>query len=165
MPILHLNDFDFFSRSPDQTQRIGMRLGSYLRNDDVVCMCGDLGSGKTTLVQGIARGWGALEGAISPTFVIVNVYHRPDGARLNHLDAYRLQNAFEAEDLDLNWLSEEGALLVEWADRIRQALPEECLWIDLKYIADEQREILFSPHGARYVKLVQDLKKAMIGGE
>jgi len=82
MPILEANAFEFFSRSADQTRRVGMRLGSVLQPGDVVCLDGDLGAGKTTFVQGIAAGWGAVDPVSSPTFVLVNVYRRSDDERL-----------------------------------------------------------------------------------
>ena len=92
MPIIEANAFEFFSRSPDQTRRVGMRLGAMLRSGDVVCLDGDLGSGKTTLVQGVAAGWGSTDAVSSPTFVLVNIYRREDDVRLAHLDAYRLED-------------------------------------------------------------------------
>ncbi len=63
MPILDAHTFEFFSKSPEQTRRLGMRLGALLQPGDLICLQGDLGAGKTTLVQGVARGWGALIGA------------------------------------------------------------------------------------------------------
>ncbi len=71
MPILDDRNFEFFSHSPDQTRRLGIHLGGYLRPGDVIALEGNLGSGKTTLVQGIAQGWGVLDPVSSPTYVIV----------------------------------------------------------------------------------------------
>ena len=102
MPILDLHTMDVFSRSPDDTRRIGMRLGGALKAGDVICLQGDLGAGKTTFVQGVAHGWGSLDSVSSPTFIIVNVYRRGDEARLFHMDAYRLDSTPEAEELDLD---------------------------------------------------------------
>src|SRR5512136_2273788 len=102
MPILDAHAFEFFSRSPEQTRRVGMRLGALLRPGDLVCLQGDLGAGKTTLVQGMAGGWGALDAASSPTFVLVNVYRRADEAAFYHFDAYRIESPGEAEELDLD---------------------------------------------------------------
>jgi tRNA threonylcarbamoyladenosine biosynthesis protein TsaE len=164
MPILDANTFEFFSRSPDQTRRIGIRLGSLLEAGDVVCLCGDLGAGKTTLTQGIARGWGALEQATSPTFVLVKNYSRPDGASIFHLDAYRLEDALEAEDLDMDSFMESGPFIIEWPERILAALPEEHLWIDLTYQGDEQRGMVFKPAGKRFITMVDTLKNEMIKG-
>lgn len=162
MPILDPNSFEFISRSPDQTRRIGIRLGSVLLAGDVICLSGDLGAGKTTLTQGITKGWGAVERATSPTFVLVKYYSRPDSGEMFHLDAYRLQDALEAEDLDIEAMISSGPLIIEWPERILDALPEERLWIDMTWQADEQRSLMIKPAGARYKKMVDTLKKEMI---
>ena len=162
MPILDSNTFEFISRSPDQTRRIGIRLGAFLQPQDLVCLSGDLGAGKTTLVQGIARGWGSIDNVTSPTFVLVNNYRRADGSELNHLDAYRLSGASEAEDLDIPSLINESPLLVEWPERIREALPSTYLWIQMTWLADEQRGMLFRSSGDRYEFLLEQIKESMI---
>lgn len=164
MPILDSRAFEFFSRSPDQTRRLGMRLGSLLRPGDVICLSGDLGTGKTTMMQGVAQGWGSLDPVTSPTFVLVNVYRRPDGATLNHLDAYRLSGASEAEDLDLNRLLEAGPLVVEWPERIEAALPDERLWVEMRWMAEEQRGMTFLCKGKRYKDLLAEFRRRMFGG-
>ena len=164
MPILDAHTLEFFSHSPEQTRRVGMRLGAMLQPGDLVCLSGDLGAGKTTFVQGLAQGWGSLDPVSSPTFVLINVYRRPDGICLHHLDAYRLQSALEAEDLDLDLTLESGALVVEWPERIEAILPRERLWINLRYIADEQRGLAIKPDGAHFETLVADLRRRLYGG-
>ncbi|MHB0965969.1 MAG: tRNA (adenosine(37)-N6)-threonylcarbamoyltransferase complex ATPase subunit type 1 TsaE [Chloroflexi bacterium] len=164
MPILDSRTLEFFSRSAEQTRRLGMRLGSLLEKGDVVWLQGDLGSGKTTLVQGIAQGWGSLDPVTSPTFVIVNMYRRPDQVNLYHLDAYRLQDATEAEDLDMELMLEQGALVVEWPERIAAALPEAYLKINMRWIADEQRGLVLLPQGERYDALIADFRRRVLGG-
>ena len=163
MPILDDNTFEFFSRSVEQTHRFGMRLGSMLSQGDVLCLNGDLGSGKTTLVQGIAKGWGSLDQVTSPTFVIVNTYRRPDGIHLYHLDAYRLQNSQEAEDLDLEEMLENGVLVVEWADQIRAALPEDVLQVQFTWLAEEQRLMRFTAASQHYQDLIRTLRTTVYG--
>lgn len=163
MPILDDRHFEFFSHSPDQTRRLGIHLGGYLRTGDVICLEGDLGSGKTTLVQGIAQGWGALDPVSSPTYVIVNEYRRPGEHKLFHFDAYRLEGAFEAEDLDFERMLSQGPLVIEWAERIRAILPETHLWIGLEYTAVEHRAMLLSPQGKRYEVIVEKLKEKLYG--
>jgi len=162
MPILDANTFEFISRSPDQTRRIGMRLGELLIPSDIICLNGELGAGKTTLVQGIAKGWGTSDIVTSPTFVLVNNYRRPDGVEMNHLDAYRLESALEAEDLDVERMIAEGPLLVEWADRIKEALPEECLSVSMAWVSDEHRRLVFSFIGDRYGRLLDQLRSEMV---
>lgn len=164
MPILDPNSLEFLSRSADQTRRVGMRLGAALKDGDVLCLEGDLGAGKTTLVQGIASGWGSLDAVSSPTYVLVNIYRRPDGQRLRHLDAYRLENAAEAEALDMDDLLRGGPMVVEWPGRIREALPEDHLWVDLAWVSDEQRAMVFSARGRRYRTLLDKFQESMFGG-
>lgn len=163
MPILDESSFEFFSHSPNQTRRLGIHLGSMLNTGDVICLEGNLGAGKTTLVQGIAQGWGALDQVSSPTYVIVNEYRRPENQKLFHLDAFRLQNAFEAEDLDFDRLLSQGPIVIEWPERIHEVLPEEHLWIGLEYTAVEHRAMLLTPRGQRYQKIVDRLKRKLYG--
>lgn len=163
MPVLDRQSLEFISRSAEQTRRIGMRLGALLRPGDLVCLVGDLGAGKTTLVQGIAAGWGSRDAGNSPTFVLVNVYRRMDGGRLYHLDAYRLSGAAEAIDLDLEALLEGGPLVIEWAERIQGALPSERLWITLRWADENQRDMIFTAAGQRYEALLHQLRKQVFG--
>ena len=165
MPILDENTLEFISRSPEQTRRVGTRLGTMLEFGDVVCLCGELGAGKTTFAQGIVQGWGAIDTATSPTFVLVNNYSRPDGQVINHLDAFRLQTAQEAEDLDLIDLIEKGILLVEWPEKIRSALPENNLWIEMNWIAEQQRRMVLFSHGEHYSWLLNKLREQVYVGE
>lgn len=154
---------EFISRGAEQTRRIGVRIGTILQSGDLVCLVGDLGSGKTTLVQGMAAGWGSLDKASSPTFVLVNVYRRPDGCKLFHLDAYRLSGAREAEDLDLDAMLETGPLVVEWAERIQDALPSDNLRVNLSWMDEDQRDLIFNAHGEHYQKILSTLRKQVFG--
>lgn len=164
MPILDPHTLEFVSRSPEQTRRLGARLGGLLQLGDLVCLSGDLGSGKTTLVQGIAQGWGTLDTVTSPTFVLVNEYRRPDGNTLFHLDAYRLSGRFDAEDLDLDRMLDLGSMVVEWSEKIKPILPVDYLWIDLRWVAEEQRGMTFNHCGERHAKLLADFRKKVFGG-
>ena len=130
----------------------------------VTVLTGYLGAGKTTFVQGVAKGWGSLDPVSSPTFVLVNQYRQPDGRQLHHLDAYRIETVTEAEDLDIDALLINGPLVVEWSERIAAALPPDHLQINFTWVADEQRRILFLPHGERFVKLLEDFRRLAFGG-
>lgn len=164
MPILQPNSFEFISRSTEQTRRAGMRLGAMVATGDVVCLVGDLGSGKTTFAQGFAAGWGSLDPVTSPTFVLVNLYRRPDGARLYHLDAYRLSGPKEVVDLDLDAMIASGPLIIEWAERIQEALPSKHLWISLRLVNPGQRDLIFVARGSRYESLLANLRQRLYGG-
>lgn len=139
-------------------------MGSLLRRGDVLCLEGDLGSGKTTFVQGLAKGWGTVDAVSSPSFVLVNQYRRPDGSLMHHLDAYRLDSVEEAIDLDLDAMLTGGILVVEWADRIKEALPADNLVITFSWVNEEQRNMLFLPNGERYKKVLDDFKRLAFGG-
>jgi tRNA threonylcarbamoyladenosine biosynthesis protein TsaE len=165
MPILDVHAMDFFSRSPEQTRRIGMRLGEVLQAGDVICLQGDLGAGKTTFVQGVARGWSSRDSVSSPTFILVNEYRRADEAHLFHMDAYRLDSASEAEDLDLDSMLTQGPLLIEWPERIDGLVPDERLWIKFEHVDQEEREMQFKAVGKRYDDLLEALRRAAYGGD
>ena len=140
-----------------------MRLGGLLQPGDLICLQGDLGAGKTTLVQGMAQGWGSLDAVSSPTFVLVNQYRRPDGRQLFHMDAYRLESGPEAAELDIDLMLTEGALMVEWPERVNSVLPHEELWINMDYIAEEQRQMRFKAKGERYDHILAELQQALFG--
>ena len=154
---------EFISRSAEQTRRAGMRMGALLEPGDLICLVGDLGAGKTTLVQGIAAGWGSLDQVSSPTFVLVNVYRGPQQLRLFHVDAYRLKSPLEAEDLDLDMMLRAGPMVIEWADRIKPVLPEENLWVSMRWIDAQQRDLVISAHGERYQLLLLAFRRQVFG--
>jgi tRNA threonylcarbamoyladenosine biosynthesis protein TsaE len=162
-PILDRNSLEIISRSAEQTRRVGMRLGAMLEPGDIICLIGDLGAGKTTFVQGLAAGWGSLDPVSSPTFVIVNVYRRLDQRKLYHLDAYRLSGPAEAIDLDLDNMFESGSLVIEWADIIAEALPPERLWVNLRYVDENQRDLIFSARGEHYQHLLAEFRSQVYG--
>jgi tRNA threonylcarbamoyladenosine biosynthesis protein TsaE len=164
MPILDANSLEFFSRSAEQTRRIGMRLGDLLERGDLIALEGDLGAGKTTLVQGLASGWGSTDPVSSPTYVIVNTYRRADGQRLAHMDAYRLADTTEAEMLDLDDLFSGGPVVVEWAPRISGVLPFSRFTIQMEFIEDEHRKLYVSADGERAQSLLEGLREAVMGG-
>ena len=163
MPILDSQSTDFFSRSPEQTRRIGLRLGGVLQRGDVICLQGDLGAGKTTFVQGIAQGWGSVDAVTSPTFILVNEYRRADESQLFHMDAYRLDSPAEAELLDLDSMLADGALIVEWPERMDGLIPAERLWINIEHMDEETREMKFKSSGVRYDALLETIRHALGG--
>ncbi len=164
MPILNPHSLEFFSKSADQTKRLGSRLGACLSVGDVICLSGELGTGKTTFVQGLNQGWGSLDQATSPTFVIINQYRRPDGQVLHHMDAYRLSGAIDAINLDMEQVVSSGAVVIEWPELIRSALPQNHLWIDLFWVEQSQRRMVFNPKGTYYKELLQEFRKKAFGG-
>jgi tRNA threonylcarbamoyladenosine biosynthesis protein TsaE len=154
---------EFFSRSPEQTRRVGMRLGNFLQAGDLICLQGELGAGKTTIVQGMAQGWGSTDAVSSPTFVLVNVYRKSEGTQLFHLDCYRIDSAHEAEELDFDTMLAQGPLVIEWPERVQSILPVECLWIKLVYMDDTQRAVHLKARGERYEELLANLRESAFG--
>ncbi len=163
MAVIEKGSFEVISRSPTQTRRVGMRLGELLQPGDVICLEGNLGAGKTTLVQGIASGWGSYDSVTSPSYVLVNVYRRMDQSQIFHLDAYRLSGPEEAVDLDLDAMISQGPLLIEWADRIQSALPDDYLWMKMRLINDEQRDFIVNAKGKRHQEILKSFRSDIYG--
>jgi tRNA threonylcarbamoyladenosine biosynthesis protein TsaE len=130
-------------KSALEMQAWGRRFAKGLRRGDVVALVGELGSGKTTLVQSIAQAWGYRRGANSPTFALVNEYETPRGA-IYHMDMYRLKKrelaGFPLEDY---WGA--GLCLIEWADRVRERLPASALEVRLKITGPQRRGLTLIP--------------------
>ncbi len=165
MPILDERSLEFLSHSPEQTERLGVRLGELMRPGDLYCIAGDLGSGKTTFAKGIARGWGALDRVTSPSFVLINEYRRADADRLYHFDAFRLEEPEEAIALGLlDLLGDAVPIMVEWPERVGDLLPEQRLWIGLRWVDEMRRNFRFEARGPRYERLLRQFRKAAFGG-
>jgi len=142
------------SRSSEQTQHLGIRLGELAQSGDVFLLTGNLGSGKTCLTQGIAWGLGVKEYAFSPSFVIIREYH--GRLTLYHIDFYRLDRLEEIADLGLDeYLYGKGVCAVEWADKGIAVLPDEHLLINLSYVSDTERAVSLEPKGERYIELLK----------
>jgi tRNA threonylcarbamoyladenosine biosynthesis protein TsaE len=165
MPILDPNVVEFVSGSPSQTMRLGERLGRLLHGGEVICLEGNLGSGKTCLAQGIGRGWGASDDLTSPTFTLIHELRRPqDKARLYHIDLYRIEKEAEAWMLGLTDLMDTTAsVLIEWPERAPSLLPSDRLWIKLEYLDDTRRRMSFNATDELHLKLLHSFKKQAFG--
>ena len=130
--------------SSDETRALGRRLGKAAKSGVTIALCGDLGSGKTTLTQGIAQGMGIAERVTSPTFTLVNEYWSHCDQQLIHIDTYRLgdtpeQALLEAETFGLDELlagavgteEDRAVVVIEWAERVASHLPADHLRFDL----------------------------------
>ena len=140
------------SRSPEETVKLGECLGKALGRGDIVCFFGALGTGKTTLIKGIAKGLRINQLKVnSPTFVLMNIY---DGRLpLFHFDLYRLDNIAEISAIGYDeFLYDDGVAVIEWAERLGSGLPEEYLKIELGHKADNERVLTISSIGKRYAK-------------
>lgn len=131
------------SDSEESTIRIGVAMGSVLVPGDVVALSGDLGSGKTTLVKGMAKALGSDETVSSPTFPIVQRYR--GRTPLNHVDLYRIRDREELADLDYDLLfGPDSISVVEWADRFEDVLPHACMVAVLEHAGPSSRRITLS---------------------
>jgi tRNA threonylcarbamoyladenosine biosynthesis protein TsaE len=165
-PILDAHTIECPSHSPEQTRRLGVRLGELLRPGDLVCLEGALGTGKTRLAQGIGRGCGVTEALVSPTFTLIHEYQRPQNGRaLYHVDLYRIANAQEALGLGLeDYLDDRAAItVIEWPERARELLPQQRLWVLLRHIKGNKRILQFSACGTRYEALLRAFRKRAFG--
>lgn len=158
--------FELTTKSVEETQQVGERLGALLQAGDVVALIGDLGSGKTTGIQGIAKGLGIDPSSVkSPTFVLLRDYPGPRVGMV-HVDGYRLEGEPQAIWLDLEWVfSPKKVTVIEWADRFAGCLPEAHLELRLAHKTTNQRVIAVIPHGPRAAQIVEGLQRALAGRE
>jgi len=135
--------FSTVTQNPEATKQVGKNLGQNLSPGSIVALIGELGSGKTTLVQGIGEGLRIKSLIKSPSFVIINEYDGP--LPLYHFDLYRLNNAEEILSLGYEeyFYEKRGVVVIEWAEKIKDFLPKEYLEINLK-IVNPVRESFFN---------------------
>jgi tRNA threonylcarbamoyladenosine biosynthesis protein TsaE len=148
------------SGNPEETFLIGMTIGENLDVSDVVALVGELGTGKTCLTQGIAQGIGVPEGnrITSPSFTLINEYQ--GRMILYHFDLYRLTGIRDIEDMGYeDYLFGEGVSVIEWADKIKDYLPDQTLFISFKYLDENKRKILISGDKRKVAKISNALKK------
>lgn len=162
-PILDENTVDFISHSPEQTRRLGARLGQLLQPGQVLCLVGELGTGKTCLVQGIGQGLGVADQITSPTFTLVNEY---PGTTLNlyHVDLYRIVDVKAAHTFGLDdYLYGNGICAIEWAERVEELWPEEYLLVTLRHINDSKRGLTIRGFGDGYADLLARFRQQAFG--
>lgn len=130
------------------TQEVAARLAGILQPGDLILLEGDLGAGKTTFVQGLAKALGVAEAVTSPTFVLMNIYPTAPGFDLVHVDVYRLDRLSEVVDLALPEMLDDGAVVVvEWGERAAGALPPGHLRIRIDAGAADERVVHLDPRG------------------
>jgi tRNA threonylcarbamoyladenosine biosynthesis protein TsaE len=152
------------SDNPGQTQLLGRHLGKVVLKGDLILLEGELGTGKTCLVQGIAHELGIKQYVFSPSFVLIREYY--GRLPLYHIDLYRLDNASEIEELGLEeYLSSDGICVIEWAEKGLPVLPQDYLLIKIKYVlsSETQRTISIYPRGNHYLELTQKLQLILCG--
>lgn len=166
MPILSPDTLEFISRSPEQTRRLGARLGTLLEGGEVLALEGDLGAGKTVFAQGIGEGWGATAPLISPTFVLIRQHRRPQNdVLLYHIDLYRLTSPDEIAGLGLDeMLGDPGAIcLVEWPNRAPEIFAGAHMWITLQWVDEFRRTLTIRAEGDEHRQLLDTFRKEILG--
>ena len=149
----------FQTKSADETRAFAAALGALLQPGDILCLVGDLGAGKTTFTQGLALGLGLPpdEPVNSPTFTLIAEH--PDGrVPLYHFDVYRLPDSAALYDLAFDeYLSGDGVVVIEWADKITDALPPDRLDITLTADGPDSRRLEMAGWGTRAMEIVKTL--------
>lgn len=148
---------EYITNSPEETQKIAHDLAKTLKGGEIFVLSGDLGAGKTTFIQGLARGLEIKENLTSPTFVLMKIYNARDGLKLAHLDCYRIDanlREFESEsmqihqnlkeELGLNEILEDKnyIIVIEWGERIMDILPPNFMRIEFGDLGGEKRKIV-----------------------
>lgn len=151
------SSIEVVSRSAEETQRIGAKIGGLCAGGDIFLLMGTLGTGKTTLTQGIARGLGIEDYVFSPSFVLVRELQ--GRLPLYHIDLYRLDNIEEIAELGLDdYLYGDGVCVVEWAEKGLPVFPDDYLLVELSYVSETERELRFKPRGERYREFMEKLR-------
>lgn len=124
---------------------MGEKIGTSLTGGEIIALEGDLGSGKTTFIQGLAKGLGVSSVVISPTFILMRAY--PAGEKnFYHLDLYRLEGELEGEIENLGlldlWGRKENVVVIEWAEKITKLLPKDTKVINFEYLGENERKII-----------------------
>ena len=143
--------------SPEQTRALGQRIGALLTGGEVIALIGPLGAGKTQLIKGIAVGNGRTDPNLvtSPTFILINEY--PGRPYLYHLDAFRLDGGADLEAIGLHeMITPESAVVIEWANRVEDALPEDCLTIEIEPTGNESRQLTLTAGGPSSQRLLNE---------
>lgn len=143
---------EFIVSSVEDTINLGCKLGSMTKPGDIICLNGDLGTGKTHFAKGIARGLDIDEPITSPTFTIVNEYE--GRIKLNHFDVYRVNDPDEIEAIGFDeYIFSDSVSIIEWSDYINELIPEEHIEIVIKKLPEKGtdfRKIIIKYYGNRY---------------
>ena len=146
-----------YLENEEQTREIGYKLGQLLTPKSVVCLIGDLGAGKTTMTQSLAKSLEVDDYITSPTFTIVNEYEGK--MPLYHFDVYRIGSSEEMYDIGFDeYINGDGVCIIEWANLIEDILPDEYLYIEMNY-KETGREMILTPKGEKYEEIVKELTK------
>ncbi len=145
-------DYKYTSRSENDTMELAENIESEKFPGMVICLDGELGSGKTVFVKGFAKSLGISENITSPTFNIVKEYESGE-VPLNHMDVYRLEDSDTTIGFN-DYFKSEDITIIEWAELIQDKLPDERLDIKFKVVGENTRVLILKPYGQKYEDLV-----------
>lgn len=148
-------DYKYTSKSIEDTMELAENIESEKFPGMVVCLIGELGSGKTVFVKGFAKSLGIEETITSPTFTLIKEYTNSE-MPLYHMDVYRLDGDAKTLGLD-DYFSQDAVCMIEWADLITDHLPKERLEIKFKIIDEDTRVLILKPYGDKYEDLVNSV--------
>ena len=146
-------DYKFTSHSIEETLELAQNFESEKFPNMVICLNGELGSGKTLFVKGIAQALGIDESITSPTFTIVKEYLNGE-MPLYHFDVYRLDGNTDGVGIE-EYFNKNGIVVIEWANTIQDILPAERLDIKFKVVDEDKRVLVITPYGEKYVELCE----------
>ena len=150
-----MDDFRYTSKSIEDTMELAENIESEKFPGMVICLEGELGSGKTVFVKGFAKSLGIEETITSPTFTLIKEYNIGE-LPLYHMDVYRLEGSPESLGLD-DYFNKNAVCMIEWADLIKDELPPERLEIKFKVIDENTRVLVLKPYGEKYEDLVNSV--------
>ena len=148
-------DYKYTSRNENDTMELAENIESEKFPGMIICLDGELGSGKTVFVKGFAKSLGITENITSPTFNIVKEYESGE-MKLNHMDVYRIEDTDETIAFN-DYFKGDGVTIIEWAELIEDKLPDERLEIKFKVIDENTRVLVLKPYGQKYEDLVLSL--------
>jgi tRNA threonylcarbamoyladenosine biosynthesis protein TsaE len=155
-----MDRLEFVTHSVEQTREFGINIGKLAEPGHIYLLVGELGSGKTSLTQGIAWGLDIREYTLSPSFVIMR--EMKGRLPLYHMDFYRLDNIAEIDDLGLDdYLYGKGVCVIEWANKGLAILPEDHLLIKIDYLSENERSFILEPKTKRYITMVEKLRDSI----
>lgn len=147
-------NYKIISNSDMDTIELAQNIESEKFPNIVICMEGDLGSGKTLFTKAFAKSMGISENITSPTFNIIKEYDGEEGYKLYHMDVYRLSES--KEDIGISeYFNKGGVTIIEWADLISDILPKDRLDIRIKIVDENKRVFYITPHGEEYEDLCE----------
>lgn len=163
-PVFNRREIVLITHSPEETQAYGKTLGALLGAKDVVCLSGELGSGKTCMVRGIAQGLEieATQCVRSPAYTLINEY--AGTIKLYHIDLFRVESQSELDELAYrDYLDNNALAVIEWGEKFPALLPPLRLDITLKILDTDVRKICIYSRGKRYEEIGHQVKKALVG--